>query len=65
MHNPNMLYIQCENCENIIPTGIAVSRDSKGTVLKNNIIRCPYCEYLNTWDGEDAFYIDKVPFVSE
>lgn len=54
-----MLYIKCKSCGETIPTGIAVSRDSKGTTLKNNTSGpCPKCGKMTTWDGEDAFYDD-------
>jgi len=60
----DMLFVKCKNCGNIIPTGIAVSKDSKGNVLKNNTSGpCPKCGEMTTWDGEDAFYEDGRPFI--
>lgn len=66
MNKQDTLYINCKNCGAKMSTGFAISKTAKRTVLKNNTSGpCPACGKMTTWNGEDAFYEDGTPFISE
>ena len=65
MTHPDMLFINCKNCGEKIPTSFVISRESTGTVLQNNVCGpCPKCSKSSSWSDYEAFYDDGTPFKS-